>query len=129
MVVPLRAGVVEADDLDGLALAAVLGRDRVQGGDGGGVPDVGVGQVDDDVRRGAGIVELVDEVVAGGEEQLTVDGIDASFLVRVGHVDDLDEVRHAPGEHHHRHQDTDHDPDGEVMGQDGDGDSREHHDV
>ncbi|MDV6295420.1 MerR family DNA-binding protein [Rhodococcus aetherivorans] len=34
--------------------------DRVEGGHGGGVPDVGAGQIDDDVARVAHVVELVD---------------------------------------------------------------------
>ena len=38
----VRAGFVEAEDLDGLALAVVLGGDGIECGDGGGVPDVGV---------------------------------------------------------------------------------------
>ena len=67
---------VEPDDLDGLALALVLGGDGVEGGDGGGVPDVGVGEVDDDVVGVVGVVELGVEVVAGGEEQLAGDPVD-----------------------------------------------------
>ena len=74
---PLGAGVVEPDDLDGLALALVLGGDRVERGDGGGVPDVGVGQVDDDPVGVLGVLELGVEVVAGGEEQLAGDAVDA----------------------------------------------------
>jgi hypothetical protein len=36
-------------------------------GDGGGVPDVGVGEVDDDLTEILGVVEGVDEMTVGGE--------------------------------------------------------------
>src|SRR5690606_11490034 len=43
--VALGDGLVEAGDGDVLAFGLVLGGDRVQGGDGRGVPDVGLGHV------------------------------------------------------------------------------------
>ncbi len=89
----LGGGRVQTDDGDGLALGGVSGGDRVEGPDGGGVPDVRVGQVDDDVFRVSDVVELVDQVVAGGEEQFATDGVDAGVLVRVGDVDDLSQVK------------------------------------
>lgn len=68
--------VVQADDLHVLATLGVLRPDGVQRGDGGGVPDVGGGQVDDDLVGVACVVEPADEVVGGGEEQLAGDGVD-----------------------------------------------------
>ncbi|MGB7980006.1 MAG: hypothetical protein WCF36_04350 [Candidatus Nanopelagicales bacterium] len=86
-----EALVVESDDAYVLALVVVLGGDGVEGGDGGCVPDVGLGQVDDHVLGVADVVELVDEVVAGGEAQLAEDAVDAGVVVGVGDVDDLGE--------------------------------------
>src|SRR4051794_11570014 len=74
--VSFGAGVVEADDLRGLALALVLGGDGVECGDGGGVPNVGVGEVNDDLVGVVGVLELGVQVVAGGEEQFTGHSID-----------------------------------------------------
>ena len=74
---PLGAVVVHADDGHRLALRCVLGGDRIQRGDGGGVPDVRVAHVDDDVGGVAHVVELVHQVIAGGEEQLSPDRVDA----------------------------------------------------
>jgi hypothetical protein len=45
--VSIQTGLVWPDDLDPLAFSLVLGLDGIQGGDGGGVPDVRVGHVDD----------------------------------------------------------------------------------
>src|SRR5690606_41150896 len=56
-VVHAGAVPVEADDLDLLAAFLVLGGDGVEGGNGGGVPDVGVGEVDDHVVGITGVVE------------------------------------------------------------------------
>jgi hypothetical protein len=50
--VAFGAGLVETDDLHGLAFAFVLG-DGVQCGEGGGVPDVGGGEVDTTVSESA----------------------------------------------------------------------------
>ena len=47
--VPLLAGVVETDDGDVLALGLVLGMDGVQRSDRGGIPDMRLRQVSDDV--------------------------------------------------------------------------------
>ena len=75
--VALGAGVVEADDGDVLALAGVLGRMASS------VATVEASQMwEPDMSMTtsfgvADVVELVDEVVAGGEEQLAVDGVDA----------------------------------------------------
>lgn len=69
-VVTLGGILVEANDFDVLAPGVVLGGDRVQRGDGGRTPDVGVRHVDDDDIRIPGVVELVDQVIAGGEKQL-----------------------------------------------------------
>ena len=74
--VPRGARRVEPDDHDRLVLAVVLGGDGVEGGDSGGVPDVGGGEVDDDVVGVVGVLELGVEVVAGGEEQLAGDPVD-----------------------------------------------------
>jgi hypothetical protein len=70
--VEVGAGVVQADDLDGLATLDVLVLDCVQRGDRGGVPNVRGGQVDDDPVGVTCVVELADEVVGGGEEQSPV---------------------------------------------------------
>src|SRR5699024_10380912 len=66
----LEARTVEADDAHLLVAGGVLRLHRIEGGDGRGVPDVGLGEVDDHRRGVAGVVELVDEIVAGGPEQL-----------------------------------------------------------
>ena len=72
----------------------------------------GVGEVDDDVVGVAGVVELVDQVVAGGEEQLAADAVaadvDRAVAVDVGLGDLLDahHVRDAAGEHDHRGDDA-----------------------
>ncbi len=68
-------GVVHAGEGDGLAEVFVLGVDGVERGDGGCVPDVGACQVDDDAVGVVGVFELGGEVVAGGEEQFSVDGV------------------------------------------------------
>jgi hypothetical protein len=58
------ASLVHAGQLGGLAVAGVVDHDPVEGGDRGGVPDVRVGQVDDDPRRVAEVVEVVGQVAA-----------------------------------------------------------------
>ncbi len=112
----VEAGVVQAPDLHPLALGGVLGLDGVQRRHGGGVPDVRVGHVDDHVLGVAGVVELVDQIVAGGEEQLAADLVDPASVV-LGDVDDLGEVGHPPGEHHHGDEHADDDADREVVGE------------
>ncbi len=56
--VPGGAHGVETAEGDVLAAGGVLGLDGVEGGDGRGVPDVGAAEVDDDLLRVAGVVEL-----------------------------------------------------------------------
>src|SRR5699024_8904964 len=71
----LEARPVEADDAHLLVAGGVLRLHRIEGRDGRGVPDVGLGEVDDHRRGVAGVVELVDEIVARGPEQLTLHGV------------------------------------------------------
>jgi hypothetical protein len=92
------AGLVEADDLNRLAAGGVLGLHGVQRGDAGGVPDVRVGQVDDDVVGIAGVVEPGDQVVAGGEEQLPGDGVQGMAAVGVDDGGDLRQMSDPAGE-------------------------------
>ncbi len=61
--------LVEADYLDLLTLSPVFGGDGVESGDTGGIPDVRFGHVDHHPVRITDVVELVDKVVARGEEQ------------------------------------------------------------
>src|SRR3546814_14351140 len=67
-VVSLRAVVVHTSDGDRLAFGGVLGGDGVEGGNGGGIPDVRAAHVDDDVVWVACVVALVGQAVAGGED-------------------------------------------------------------
>src|SRR5690606_20964380 len=75
--VPCRGRRVQADDPRRLAARGVLGGDRVQRGHRRGVPDVRPRQVDDHLVRVAHVVELIHEIVAGGEEQLAAHLVDA----------------------------------------------------
>src|SRR5690554_4181442 len=124
--VALGAGLVEAGDGDVLAPGGVLGGDGVQRGHGRGVPDVGAGHVDDHVLGVTGVVELVDEVVGGGPEQLTDHGVDTGVLVGVGDLDHLGEVGDPVDEHHRRHDHAGEYAPGEVVGGDRDDDGGEH---
>ena len=120
----------EPDDLDGLALALVLGGDGVERGDRGRVPDVRRRQVDDDAVGVVGILELGVEVVAGGEEELAGDGVDRGD-VAVGVLDELavglGEVGDPAGEQGHRDENADDDADSQVVGGDHDDDGGDHH--
>src|SRR5699024_6034304 len=111
----------------------VLRLHRIEGRDGRGVPDVGLGEVDDHRRGIAGVVELVDEIVAGGPEQLALHGVAAdvdgavAVDVRLPDLLDADQVRHPAGEQHHGGQYAEHHADGEVAGEHG-GDDGDQHD-
>src|SRR5699024_2938637 len=111
-VVPLGARGVQPGDLDDLALALVLGADRVQGSHGRGVPDVGVAEVDPDVLGIVRVVELGVQVVARGEEELAGDpvdrGDDAPFVLDQLTMG-LGEVRDPPGEEGHGDEHADED--------------------
>ena len=56
------------------------------------------------LRRVAGVVEGVDELLVGGEEQLAGDGVDDGGAVGVDDALDVDQVRDAAGEDRHRGQ-------------------------
>src|SRR3954469_21242337 len=114
LVVPGLAGCVQPDDLDVLAALRVLELDGVERGDRGGVEDLGLAEVDDDVLRVTGIVELVDEIVAGGEEQRALDRIDPGVRVGMVDVDDLGEVGDPTGEEQRGDHDTEDNTVGEV---------------
>src|SRR5699024_8256594 len=81
----------------------------------------------------AGVVELVDEIVAGGPEQLALHGVAAdvdgavAVDVRLPDLLDADQVRHPAGEQHHGGQYAEHHADGEVAGEHG-GDDGDQHD-
>src|SRR5690349_11735572 len=100
--VPEPARLVHADDRRRLPPRRVFGGDGVECGDGGGVPDGGFGQVDHDVVGVVGVVELEDEVVAGGEEELAVHSVDLRCALGIEHAGDLDDVCYLPGEEDHR---------------------------
>src|SRR3569623_762539 len=87
----IRAVVVQADDGHALALGRVLAGDGVERGDGRGIPDVRLAHVDDDVPRIAHVVELVDEIVTAGEEQLPTHRVHAGAVVGVCDLEDLRE--------------------------------------
>src|SRR5690606_35409842 len=97
-------------------------------GDGGGVPDVGAGEGDDDVVGVVLVVELVDEVVGGGEEQLAGDRVDDLLAVRVDHAGDIGQVRDPLGKDDHRGDGTDDHADGQVVGGDDEDDRGDHDD-
>lgn len=72
-IVKLLASIVEAVDPNAHAGTGVVALDGVQGRHGGGVPDVGSGEVDDDGGRVAREIEGVDQLLVGGEEEITGD--------------------------------------------------------
>src|SRR5690606_20490775 len=100
----------------------------VEGGDGGGVPEVGVGKVDDHARRGVQVVEAVGELHRAGEEHLAPHAVGAAA---VGGVLVLDVQHRADpaGEGQRRQQHAGQDALGEVAGGDGDDDGAEHDQV
>ncbi|GGQ08527.1 hypothetical protein GCM10010266_34760 [Streptomyces griseomycini] len=122
LVVEADAGIVQTRDLDGPAPLGVRGPGGVQGGDGGGVPDAGGGQADDDLAGVGGVVEPADEAVGGGEEQLSGDPVDHGRAVGAGHGGDLREAGHPLGEDDHGGDRADDAADGEVAGGDHDRD-------
>src|SRR5699024_8208341 len=75
------AGDVQSSDLDVLAVVAVLLLHRVQRRNGRGVPQVGPGQVDDNVLGVLGVLELGVQIVGGGPEELTVDRVSGHGLI------------------------------------------------
>src|SRR5882757_4081666 len=67
-----QAALVEPDECDGGAMVAVFGFDRIQRRDARGVPDLGMGKIDQDALGILAIGETLDEVVAAAEEQRPV---------------------------------------------------------
>lgn len=74
---------IQAADVDGFAVVAVLEGDGIQCGDCGGVPEVGVGEVNDHVVGVFGVVEQGVEVIGGGEEQFACHRVMGYRLVAV----------------------------------------------
>src|SRR5690606_29432295 len=74
------ACAVESDHLHAGAVPAQLQHHPVEGGDGGGVPEVGVGKVDDHARRGVQVVEAVGELHRAGEEHLAPHAVGAAAV-------------------------------------------------
>nr|WP_243760831.1 hypothetical protein [Propioniciclava sp. MC1595] len=115
-------------DLPSLAYLVAHG---VQGGDGRGVPDVAVGEVDDEPIRVAQVVELVDQIVAGGEEHLAAHLVRAHPGRGVGVRQRFDgrEARDPAREHDDHGVDADDDSVGEVPGGDRDAHGEQHDQV
>src|SRR4051794_41166029 len=64
--------LVEPDERDGGAMIAVFGFDRVQRRDARSVPDLGMGEIDQDALRVDTVGEALDQIVAAAEEKWTV---------------------------------------------------------
>ena len=79
--VELGAVLVETDQLRVDVVGGELGHDGVERGDRRGVPDVGVGEVDDGPVDLVGVVEEVQQLVGGGEEQLAGDVVDPGAAI------------------------------------------------
>src|SRR5690606_23907020 len=102
--------------------------DRIQRGDGRGIPQVRVVQVDDDMLWILRIVELRVQVVGGGEEQLAIDHVLGDFFVKV--LFDAafhgDQVGHPIGEEHHGGQYAGGHADGQIVRGHGEDHGNEH---
>lgn len=97
------AAVIEAGDRQLDTVAVVMGLDRVQGGDRRGVPQMGAGEVDDDLGGIVGVAERFDQLLVGGEEHLAGDRVDAGRSVGVDDAIDFDQMRDPAGEDRLRH--------------------------